>query len=327
MSLIKFFPFKFFLKSVNVFITGKINYYKPNLDLFQGMSLYGLLKKMGTSNKKIGIINMIVEAYAYPNIKKISAAIVIPFSIKLIMNGMLNRSVVLSGGTSQIIVALKKVILSTKRVTIKTSMAVSKIKIGKVMLENGQNIKYDKLVIATRPSADMAKSIISTKTERAKVEYTHYDFITIKLIKPAEINGQSEWFGAYAATAERDISKPHFSSFLKLSAVTDISDKYIGGYLKWPNDVTPKDFKETRKIVKILVGKNLGIDVDKICDIQRWKFAMPNLSIAEIKRYRKLQGRNNIWFSGDYLGLPSMDMAVYTGRIAAESILKDNMIK
>ena len=49
---------------------------------------------------------------------------------------------------------------------------------------------------------------------------------------------------------------------------------------------------------------------------------MPIMNIDAIKWFNKIQGDNNIWWAGDYLGFPNMDTAIYSGKKVARNIMK-----
>ena len=40
---------------------------------------------------------------------------------------------------------------------------------------------------------------------------------------------------------------------------------------------------------------------------------MPIVPVKDIKRLRSLQGKDDIYFTGDYLSFPTMETAVYNG--------------
>ena len=48
----------------------------------------------------------------------------------------------------------------------------------------------------------------------------------------------------------------------------------------------------------------VGNNVVKICYIHSWELTMPIMDIDAIKWFNKIQGENNIWRAGDYLGFP-----------------------
>lgn len=108
-----------------------------------------------------------------------------------------------------------------------------------------------------------------------------------------------------------------------MSSYTNLSDRYIGGLLIWPEGENPSSIEITESMSKDMIEEAFtNNSVTKICHIHRWRLTMPDMDIETIKEFRKMQGENNVWLAGDYLGFPSMDTAIYTGKKVARSIIK-----
>lgn len=64
-----------------------------------------------------------------------------------------------------------------------------------------------------------------------------------------------------------------------------------------------------------------NVPLSKILHIDYFDASMPQMTKKAISALNQAQGINNIWFSGQYLGHPSLETAVFTGMNAAHKIL------
>jgi len=68
-----------------------------------------------------------------------------------------------------------------------------------------------------------------------------------------------------------------------------------------------------------MFGNKISFD---IVSQYHWKKTMPVQNIDLIRKVREVQGKNNIYFAGDYLGcMPIMENAVYSGEKIAKLII------
>jgi protoporphyrinogen oxidase len=314
-SILRIIPLKLFSKLWKIILGGKIRYYEPDLSLFPGVSAYGLLSSAGVKKESIEIYETLMRAYTYPPLNKMPAALLLPIGLKLLFHGMFNRCKVLEGGTSLLVNALSQAI-KNKDGEIFTSSTVKEVKKDSIILENGSIMNFDDLIIASQLPIELIKS----NKPKEDLPFTHYDFIVAKLSKPVRLCDESKWFIGYQSLNKEEVG---FMSFAQMSSYSNLSDEYIGGWLMWPESENPSSIETTESISKDMIAEAfVDNDVVKICHIHRWKLTMPDIDIGTIEEFRKMQGENNIWLAGDYLGFPSMDTAIYTGRKVARSILK-----
>lgn len=314
-SILKIIPVKLFFKLLKVILTGKIRYYEPNLNLFPGLSAYDLFASAGVKKDSIEIYETLMRAYTYPPLNEMPAALLVPIGLKLLFHGMFNRCKVLHGGTSLFVESLEKSIRN-KGGEILVSSSVMEVKKDCIILENGSSVNFDDLIVTSQFPSELVKY------EKLKEDfpYTHYDFIVAKLSKPARLCGESKWFIGYQSFNKKDA---YFTTFTQMSSYTNLSDEYIGGWLMWPEGENPSSIETTESMSKDMIEESfIDNNVINICHIHRWRLTMPDMNIETIKEFRQKQGENNIWLAGDYLGFPSMDTAIYTGKKAARSIIK-----
>jgi len=315
LSIWKIIPVKFILKNLKVILSGKVNYYEPNLNLFPGLSAHSLLLSAGVREDSMKILETLMASYTYPPLKETPAALLLPIGLKLFLHGMFNRCKVLIGGTSLLVEFLEKFI-KNRGGKILISSPVRGINKNNIVLENGSLIEFDDLIVASQ----LPNELVQYKKLKEDFPYTHCDFIVAKLASPAQLCGESKWFIGYQSFDKKDV---HFTSFAQMSSFTNLSDEYIGGWLMWPEGANPDDIESVEVILKEMIEEAfVGNNVVKICHVHRWRLTMPNMDAETVKELRRIQGENDIWLAGDYLGFPSMDGAVYSGRKAAKNIMR-----
>lgn len=313
-SYFKILPYKILIKNINKIIFNKLSIYEPNLDLFENKTTYDFLKDSGVSKEKIEILDTISKAYTYDSLKKLPASIYIPVGTKLLLSGMFNKCRVLENGTTDLVKKLEKEIIKMGGV-IKFSEAVEKIdKNNKNIQTTKGNYKYDQLIITT----EILVGDVLENVDISKDEYTRYDFLTIKMKEDVILKDDKKWFIAYKK--EDELSNPCFTTYTQVSAFCDVSDKYLGGHLKWKNNQL-YDISTVKDIVVKEIEKDFDNKVEDIVGVHRWALTMPSLELKDIKEIRKRQGEDGIYFAGDYTGFPSMETAVYSGKKIANNIL------
>jgi len=313
-SIFKTFSVKLFFKIMKLILTGKINYYEPNLEIFPGLSAYDLFLSSGVKKNSMEIYETLMRSYTYPPLKEIPASLLVPIGIKLLLHGMFNRCKVLVGGTSLLVESLEKAI-KNKGGEIIVSSFVKKINKDNIVLENDLSINFDDLIVTSQ----FPNELIRHERPKENSLYTHYDFIVAELSKVAQLCGKSKWFIGYQSINKKDV---YFSTFAQMSSFTNLSDKHVGGWLMWPEGENPCSIESVKPMLKEMIEESfVGNSVVEICHIHRWRLTMPDLNIDKLKEFRRSQGENNIWLAGDYLGFPSMDTAIYTGKKAARSIM------
>lgn len=317
-SILKIFPVRLLLKILKVILTGKINYYEPNLNLFSGLSAYDLLMSSGVKEDSIEIYETLARAYTYPSLKEMPAAIFVPVGIKLLLHGMFKRCKYVNGGTDLLVKSLVETI-KNKGGKIIVSSPVKEIKKGSIVLDDNSLINFDELIVTSQ----LLIGLVKYKWVKENTPCTRYDFVVAKLSSPVQLGCENKWFIGYQSPNKKNLDKVHFTTFAQMSSFTNLSDEYIGGLLMWPKGKSPSSINSVKTMSKKMIEEAfVGYKVIKISYIQRWKLAMPNVNIKAIKWFRKIQGENNIWLAGDYLGFPSMDTAIYTGKKAARNIIK-----
>ncbi|MBP6060834.1 MAG: FAD-dependent oxidoreductase [Candidatus Pacebacteria bacterium] len=305
---------KLFIKNFKVILSGKVNYYEPNLNIFPKISAYELLSSAGVKKDFIAVFETLIEAYTYPPLKEMPAALILPVGFKLLFHGMFNKCKVLIGGTNQLIKTLEKTI-KEKGANIMVSSPVEKINKNHLILESGLLVEFDDLII----TSPLPNELIEDKKLKEDFPYTHCDFIVAKLSSPVQICGENKWFIGYQQGAA---NKARFTSFAQMSSFTNLSDEYLGGWLMWPEGEIPGDIQSVESISRDLIAKAFTDNrIVNISHMHRWRLTMPDVNIETLKEFGRIQGENNIWLAGDYLGFPSMDTAVYSGKKAAKNIL------
>ncbi len=64
-----------------------------------------------------------------------------------------------------------------------------------------------------------------------------------------------------------------------------------------------------------------SLEVFKVIDTYLWEHTMPKSSNELLARLQGEQGRDGVYFAGDHLGSPCMEVAIYSGMKAAKLLL------
>ncbi len=280
----------------------KKRFYTPD---GKGETLYKIFRRVFSKRNLIyRYVDSFFTGFTYQTGNKLSYISAIAFlEMMLLKGGMESAGNLLP--TSKVVSKLAKA-LSNNGVNIHLNTQVDSFKKGSVTLANGQEITTDIIVVATPHIKNMP-----IKTSISKVETTKYYTIIFEVEEELPLNGGS-WAGIFAEPLYKNYE---ISSLVNLSWMTfgKLSDKYLLAYLKSESDEELEEVKLRMILMKELKRYFSDAKIKKIHSITFFQKNMPIVPVKDIKRLRSLQGKDDIYFTGDYLSFPTMETAVYNG--------------
>lgn len=294
-------PYKEVLKLIyNILpflLRGNFNFYEPNIDILQDISMSEFYKKtLGLDSVLETLVNTLIEGYTYWGFQDYPANLALPAIIKITLN-YLDKTKLMKGNTYKLIDRLKEH-LEQRHVSF----------IMEREIRSTSEIDSDYKIIATTIDSDLFSEVLGTRVEQ---KYTKVLSIIIKSQSEIEINNSKDWTVFYVPKNESDLSIvsvyniPYLRRTYQFFCLvnTEYTDDLLNNFTRQVKDI-------------------INIDEFDIVSKYYWKKTMPKLSTDLIRSVRKIQGINGIYFAGDYLGaLPTMEAAIYHGKRASEMIL------
>jgi len=266
----------------------------PNLDHFKGKSVAEYIEKLVKNPeervKYMKLFDTIAQGYTYPSIEDYQAAFGVPIYPKVLISGDSNDCDIFTGGSMSLPNALAESIKKNG----------GEIILGRAVLDPKNEFEADAYLLA--------------KTADSEMDYTNFTTVIVELDDRYQEN-LTDW-GALFITANGaesevlsliDMEKLYGAESLKAHYIFNIKSGLVLNEKSVLNLIN--DFLKTIRVKNVLV-------------IESWKQAMPISREDYVKKVKNSQGIDNIFYAGDFLGCPSMETAVTTGKLAAEKILK-----
>jgi protoporphyrinogen oxidase len=182
------------------------------------------------------------------------------------------------------------------------------------------DIKPQKVTTSTE-TVD-ADAIIVTHPIDNSVQYTRFATVTIECNAEPVFKHQTAWGGIFLHRSVcRDVP------ILSIIHNGNLYNKSLNNTLTLNIALTEKeeapvaDSTYTNRIVKELHHLFPSVTEGTIVNITHWERTMPIGDSKHIAYILENQGKDNIYYAGDWLGCPSMETALTTGKTAADLFL------
>jgi len=260
-----------------------------------------LLSLLGRDSPEYNSIVQLFEVYTYPHPEKIASNII--FSI--LLRYASGRMYVYNCQIYKIIEIIQDK-LTKQGHQILTSTTVTKIKDNKIYTHD-KIIEADKIIFACS-YGDLIKSV-TPKNTHIDLEYTKYAAIVAEF-KTTPHN--SQWFAAFTDP------KKHRHTIGYIHMISCEYRNIVIFYFKM-GDLETSQVENVFQTELASFSFLKGHLLLKIHHIEIFDYAMPSSpeNIKLIQDIHELQGKNNYYFCGQYLGFPSSETACYTGKRTA----------
>lgn len=255
-------------------------------------------------------IDVICQGYCYPSTGEYRAAFMLPMMGNNLFSGDIRTADYFPKGMDEMLTALERALIK-RGVDIQKNVSVKSVKKHRVI---------------TKEKTLRADAMIVSHPVDVKIPFTRFVTVTVLCNAALTLNKDAAW-GALFLHPTTCMS-PNILSVInteqlygkKLNNTLTLNIKIPDGE-KMPTENT----EYAKQITKQL--KNLFPLITKatITSFTLWNHTMPLSDTKTIQMLRENQGKDDIYYAGDYLGCPSMETAVATGIDAAELIKKNRI--
>lgn len=311
-------PVQTLIKTLPTFLTHKSELYLPDTSRFQSMTVSDYFSKIDSKETDLDIINKIAVGYTYGTISQLPLSVYFGFAKEILLNRGFKKVRALKDGADKIVELLEKELVA-KGVSINTSSRVM-INENKKVLLDGKHIEYDFLLIANG-SEKLLNPLIPDINN--PVQYNDHYVACLRTENTTTVCGNNEWNILYTSSINED--KPQLTSIGNFEATfPEHPAKTLITYLRVPPSLKHSFTQDDAKNEILHLTKKFLPDAGEITIkfLHHWENTMPIVTLETLNIIKTLQGKNNIYFAGDYLGAPSMEVAVRSGLDIAQKITK-----
>lgn len=282
----------------------------PNIERFNEISVRAFLQENVPAVDDALLetyVDIICQGYCYPPISEYRAAFMIPMMGNNLFSGDIRTADYFPKGMNEMLSALERALMR-RGVDIQKNISVKSIKKHRVI---------------TKDKTLDADAIIVSHPVDVKIPFTRFVTVTVLCDASLALNENAPWGALFLHPTT--CTSPNILSVInteqlygkKLSNTLTLNIK-LSDTEKAPvaNAAYAKHITEQLKNLFPLITKAT------ITSFTLWNHTMPLSDAKTIQMLRENQGKDGIYYAGDYLGCPSMETAVATGIDAAELIKK-----
>jgi glycine/D-amino acid oxidase-like deaminating enzyme len=262
------------------------------------------------------LVDTICQGYCYAPIDEYKAAFAVPIYPQTLLRGAAQDSDLLRHGSDELPKALFYA-YRLQRGKVELGCEVTRVEPGRLQTSRGER-EADAVVFAATADHPLYDDLLPPVTGR--ISYTR--FVPAVVATDATYHPEvADWGAIFFAPRGREPAQVlSMISLEKLYDTSELRNHYTVN-VRVPARAAPLSRDEVRSAVGEVLPQ--GITVDAIPTVAEWPQAMPVSSEELVETMRALQGIGGRYFAGDFLGCPSMEVAVRTGIDAAEMVLAD----
>lgn len=298
------------LRLISDWIQTKPNFRKPALDQYGSQTIAETIRPVVGENSSLEkLINVINEGYCYAPADQYQMSFFQPIMYQVTVHGDLRRGFYLGGNNQRFAETLAEAVRKQGG-EIRLNEEVRTIRAREVVT-NQATYAADYIVNALPATRDWNEA-------GKQIPYTHFYAMVGCFDKAPKVNGTPDWSAVFTAIQPKQSG---ITSVIRAAAMVPglppecIIINYKAGEASVPAEELERSLREQ------LVELFPGCQWQKSQHIVDWKQAMPIADAVFVQSIRDRQGRENIWYAGDYLGGPSMETAVSSGVSAAQAII------
>lgn len=280
----------------------------PQIERFEDMSVSTFLANGITAVNDASLenyIDIICQGYCYAPISEYRAAFMLPMMGNNLFFGDIRTADYFQKGMQEMIRALEKNLVKNG-VHIQKDTAVTKITPHKV---------------TTKAHTFSADAIVVSHPIDTSIPFTRFVTVTVACSGALTVNGTNSWGALFlhpkTCTAPNILSVIHTEHLYgkKLKNTLTLNIK-----LSEKERVPTANATYEKAIATELKKIFPELTKTTITSYTFWNHTMPVSDEKTILALRERQGKDGIYFAGDYMGCPSMETAVSTGIDAAKMI-------
>ncbi|MFA5946713.1 MAG: FAD-dependent oxidoreductase [Patescibacteria group bacterium] len=258
------------------------------------------------------------QGYCYGPVSSVKASFMAPIFRQTALYGDVRSTSYFSHGTSAIIDQLATEITRLGgRIHLGTPITHVK---GRTLMSDGQSFKNQAVIFAQNVTPDLYRDIL--KGVEAECWYTHFVTATVKLDVQPKCRETDDWGAIFYAPDELLSQQvlsainldvlygPHLRNYVTLNVI-------IRGDRDQPIAASKVKAKLQAEILELFPECSTA----SIEAFVHWEKTMPVAQEAFVEAVRAAQGKNRYYFAGDFLGAPSIEAAISTGKAAAQGVI------
>jgi len=324
------------LVDIGCFTDNKdLKFYTPNSEKFKNQSVAAYFQD---TPRILELLRIFTEGYACPTLEEIPMSVLAPLftragteysfygQTRTFIDGMFN-SIIAANPINQILT--KSIVMNVnkqdKTVTFRPTTSSSPV-----------TVDYDEIIVtAPLGSIQVSGDSLAVRTDPVELNsmipefrYTKYAAVCISV---NAIPSQNETGQAWTNCFEIPDEKQQFQimSFVNLQSTLSISN-HILLYIVSRGSGNLEHYLESRNInahvtdlmQKVPLFKSSTTQLNSCIHTEIFTHRMPAINNAAINYLKNMQGDENIWYAGQYLGqFPCMESSCQSGRAAAFKII------
>lgn len=292
----------------------------PKLDEYKYMTAREYIQSMlGKESQFEYLADVINQGYCYPDISEYKMAFLAPIIYKTYRFGSAEQGVSFAGNTDVLIKALASHIEQNGGSLI-TGEPVQSIQPG-VVQTHTNTYTADAIICATTVDNALYQSIVGP-TQHIGCTYTHFITAAVRMQQIPQIP-EGTWGALFMAPRKEKLHQ--IMSLINLHAmVPSVDERDIQINVRvLPKESVASSEQELLSRISSQISEIFPNNaIESIPVIQHWKKLMPVADETFVENIRSIQGKDNIFFAGDFLGSPSMETATSTGVFAAKKLIE-----
>jgi protoporphyrinogen oxidase len=280
----------------------------PKLDAYKYLTIQDYLKSLGINKKKVNfylsVFDTYLQGYCYGPVTQHKMAFMAATIFQNILHGDVHSASYLRNGSKIFIDALQAE-LERKGVQFQFNCSLESVN-DQQLVTNLGTMTADGFIFCHTP---------------AEVSYSKFITVTISYSGTAQIDGNSGWGSCfYKEDPRQDYSIVNLE---KLYTGKTAGHLNLNIKVKQPGLVLVSD-ADLLSIIRTELQRHFkDISVLALVNRVNWEKAMPIANEDYVEMKRAEQGHNHFYYAGDFMGCPSMETALMSGKRAAEQLIKD----
>lgn len=307
---------------------ANLNMAHPRLRAFKNMTISAYLDVLfknetpALQHEIKKYFSTIHEGYCYGPIDTDKAAFGFPVVAKTMLQGDVHVSDYFKKHGTNILPLTMADIIEKKGGKIYTKASVKKISGLHIETHHDEKYTADAIIFAQNVESDVFSQIMDIAD--TECIYTHFITAVIQVSHMPNIADDNAWGAVFhAPDMHKDIQ------LLSTINVDNMSEHALHHHLMGNIVIRNNESVLTNTDIRKLIADAFEDVYDdilgniEVVSYEHWKKTMPIAQEGFVEKIRAMQGQQQYYFAGDYLGMPSIETAVATGVDAAKMCMKD----
>lgn len=301
---------------------GRLDLSNPPLEKFSNMSVADYIRGIlpnEDGERFIRYTDMVLQGYCYAGVEDYKMSISAPVAKNTTFRGNIKKAFYVSGNSA---LYPKTLAEHAERGGVEINLQTKITKLGKKSITTSDGVKNaDAIILAYVPEPDDLHEIYEEPLP--KIENTHFYSAVLKFSGHPKVNDHDDW-GAIFYRPRPDLPIQILTSINLAGLHNGKIPNYLNVNIIVREEGHPLSKEDLTEKIRVEVATLFPeVDFYEITHLAHWPKAMPVANESALRYLREHQGKEGFYFAGDYLGSPSMEVAVATGVKAARHVIED----